>query len=156
MEISWQDRHYGVPLDIYTVVLLYNREHFDQANLTYPEGDYDFFLLRQAAEILSDPESNRYGLGVTTDPWYAAAWITSAGGGLLSETSETDYSLTLDSAINTEALRFLTEMVENGYALRPTSRPRDYEDVRRQFLAGQISMYFGESTGYSPDPIEKS
>ena len=143
-EVTWQRERYGIPLDIYTVVLLYNREHFDQAQLPYPEGDYDLIALRQAAKVLTDPEGERYGLGLTTDPWYASAWILGAGGNLLMGDPESGYTVTLNAPINIDALSFLTELLEDGYALRPTSRPRDYEDTRRQFLEGKISMYFGE------------
>ncbi len=143
-EVTWQGQRYGIPLDVYTIVLLYNREHFDQAGLPYPEGNYDLFSLRQAAATLTIPEENRFGFGLTTDPWYASAWMTSAGGDLLVGNANEGYTLTLDSTTNIEALRFMTHIVESGYAPRPTSRPRDYEDARAQFLEGEISMYFGE------------
>ena len=144
-EVTWQGVKYGVPLDVYTLVLLYNRNHFDEANLPYPGGDYNFAQLVEAASVLSNPQENRYGLGLTTDPWYVYAWITGAGGDVLSGTPERGYSLTLNSKTNTDALTFLIQLVDNGYAPRPTSRPRDYEDARQQFLNGQISMYFGEA-----------
>lgn len=143
-EVTWQGSRYGVPLDIYTVVLLYNREHFDEAHLTYPEGNYDLFSLYEAAVILTQPEQNRYGLGLTTDPWYAYAWIAAAGGDVVTGNPETGYKLSLNSQTNADALRFLTDMVEAGYSPRPSSRPRDYEEAREAFLNGQISMYFGE------------
>lgn len=144
-EVTWQGIRYGVPFDIYTLVLFYNRDHFDEANLPYPGGDYDLFSLIQAAAILSKPEENRYGLGLTTDPWYVYAWVTGAGGDVVVGDPEIGYTLTLDSETNIDVLHFLISLVEAGYAPLPTSRPRDYEDVREQFLNGQISMYFGES-----------
>jgi ABC-type glycerol-3-phosphate transport system substrate-binding protein len=144
-EVTWQGSRYGVPLDIYTLVLLYNRQHFDEAGLSYPEGDYDLFYLRQAAQMLTQPEKNRYGLGFTTDPWYVYAWVTGAGGDILTGSPETGFNLTLDRQTNIDALTFLTEMVEAGYGSRPNTRPRDYEDSREKFLGGEISMYFGES-----------
>jgi N,N'-diacetylchitobiose transport system substrate-binding protein len=49
----------------------------------------------------------------------------------------------LDDPNNVEALRFLTSMARNGYGPLPTSRPRDYEDPRKLFLDGKISMFFG-------------
>jgi multiple sugar transport system substrate-binding protein len=143
-EVTWQDTRYGIPLDIYTTVLLYNRSHFDQAGIPYPQADYDLFSLQQAAARLTDPNQNRYGLGVTTDPWYASAWVASAGGNLVNEMAVDKYSPTLNAPINIETLGFLTDMVEAGYAPLPSSRPRDYEDARHLFLTGQISMYFGE------------
>jgi ABC-type glycerol-3-phosphate transport system substrate-binding protein len=144
-ETVWQDDYYGVPLDVYTLVLLYNRNHFDEAGLDYPEGNYDFSYLQEAADVLTQPENERFALGFTTDPWYVFAWITGAGGNLLTGDPGTGFNLTLNSQTNADALAFLTQMIENGYGPRPSSRPRDYEDVREKFLRGEISMYFGES-----------
>lgn len=144
-EVTWQDVRYGVPLDVYTLVLLYNRDHFDEAGLTYPGGNYDLSTLIQAAVALSNPEEGRYGLGLTTDPWHVYAWVTAAGGDLLMGDPEKGYTLTLNSKTNVDVLIFLSQLVDNGVAPRPTSRPRDYEDARNQFINGQISMYFGEA-----------
>ncbi len=144
-EVTWQGRRYGVPLDIYTLVLLYNRDHFTEAGLPYPEEiSYDFLALREASARLTNPAQGRYGLGLTTDPWYVYAWITGAGGNILSGNPETGYNLTLNDGINADALKFLNGLVEAGYAPLPTSRPRDYEENRDRFLNGEISMYFGE------------
>ncbi|RMF05658.1 MAG: sugar ABC transporter substrate-binding protein, partial [Chloroflexi bacterium] len=144
-ETIWQGQHYGVPLDVYTLVLLYNRAHFDEAGLEYPGGDYDIGYLTQAAQSLTDPAKNRHGFGVTTDPWYVYAWITGAGGDVLVNNPDSGFAFTLDSETNTDALRFVTNLVAQGVGPRPSTRPRDYEDVRAGFLNGQISMYFGES-----------
>jgi ABC-type glycerol-3-phosphate transport system substrate-binding protein len=142
-EASWQGTLHGIPLDIYTLVLLYNKDHFDEANLPYPEADYDLLAFSNAAAALTKPEQGRYGLGLTADPSYVYAWLTSAGGDVLIEAPETGPTLTLDSKNNIDALRFLTDVVENGYARRPTTRPHDYEDPRNQFLRGEVSMFFG-------------
>jgi hypothetical protein len=56
---------------------------------------------------------------------------------------DSGFKLTLDSKNNIDALRFLTKMAEDGYGQRPTTRPHDYEDPRKQFLKNQISMYLG-------------
>lgn len=142
-EVTWQQTLYGVPLDIYTLVLLYNRDYFDQANLPYPNGEFDLFSFRDAAARLTNPAINRYGLGFTSDPWYVYAWLAGAGGDVLTGSAETGFTLTLDSKTNIDALRFLSGLVQEGYGRRPITRPRDYEDARKQFLAGQISMMTG-------------
>ena len=135
---------YGVPIYVYTVVLLYNRDHFDEANLPYPEGDYNLFDLQNAAAVLTKPEEDRYGIGLTTDPWYVYAWVSAAGGDLVKNDPEQGFMPALASETNIDVLNFLIDLAEAGYAPRPTSRPRDYEEVRRGFLEGNISMYFGE------------
>jgi ABC-type glycerol-3-phosphate transport system substrate-binding protein len=44
-EVVWDGVKYGVPLDIYTLVLIYNKAHFEEANLPYP----DIFLILMLA-----------------------------------------------------------------------------------------------------------
>jgi len=142
-EVTWQDTLYGIPLDVYTLVWLYNREHFDEAGLPHPTGDYDFAVLQHAITVLTRPEEDRYGLGLTTDPRYVYTWLSSAGGDVLSGSPETGLTLTLNSESNVDALRYLTGMAQSGFGPLPTTRPRDYEDARELFLDGKISMYMG-------------
>ena len=144
-ETILQGRHYGIPLDVYTQVLFYNKEYFDEAGLPYPEGDYNLAYLEQAAKTLTRPEENRYGFGFTTDPWYVYAWVAGAGGDVLLRQPDDKLALTLNSTTNVDALTFVTGMIENGYGPQPSTRPRDYEDIRARFLNGEVSMYFGES-----------
>jgi multiple sugar transport system substrate-binding protein len=134
-----------VPLDVYTQVLFYNKDHFDAAGLAYPDGNYTVIDLETAARTLTDPENNHYGFGFTTDPWYVYAWVSGAGGDVLVRNPDNSFSLTLDSTTNIDAFNFLVGMVESGYGPPPSTRPRDYEDVRQRFLNGEISMYVGES-----------
>lgn len=143
-EVTWDGIRYGVPIDVYTVVLLYNRQHFDEAKLPYPDGNYNLFDLRQAAAVLSKPNEGRYGIGLTTDPWYVYAWISAGGGDLVTKDAVTGYKPALDSKTNIDVIQFMIDMVKAGYAPRPSSRPRDYEEARKGFMEGKISMYFGE------------
>jgi multiple sugar transport system substrate-binding protein len=142
-EVTWQGTMYGIPLDVYTLVWLYNRAHFDEANLPYPTGDYDLAALQKAIVALTKPEEGRYGVGFTTDPRYVYTWLANAGGEVLSGSPETGFNLTLNSESNIDALRYLTSIARAGYGPLPTTRPRDYEDTRQLFLEGKISMYMG-------------
>lgn len=142
-EVTWRGERYGVPLDIYTLVLLYNQTHFDDAGIAYPDGAFDFISLRNAAATLTHPTEDRYGLGFTADPWYVYTWMSGAGGDVLVGTPETGFELTLNSTTNIDALRFLTDMADAGYGPLPTTRPRDYKDALELFLAGKVSMYIG-------------
>jgi ABC-type glycerol-3-phosphate transport system substrate-binding protein len=141
--VTWDGVRYGVPLDIYTLVLLYNKSFFDEAGLDYPNTSYDWRQFGTDAATLTRPSLGRYGLGFTVEPWYVFGWLAEAGGDLLSGDSFLGYRFTLDSGNNVEGLRFLTTMARNGYGPLPTARPRDYEDPRKLFLKGQIAMFFG-------------
>ncbi|GAB4540311.1 MAG: sugar ABC transporter substrate-binding protein [Anaerolineae bacterium] len=142
-EVVWDGVKYGVPLDIYTLVLIYNKAHFDEANLPYPDAGYTWRQLAEDAATLTSGDGSRYGLGFTVEPWYVFAWLTEAGGDVMRGDSFIGYRFTLDDPNNIEALRFLTSMARNGYGPLPTSRPRDYEDPRKLFLEGRIGMFFG-------------
>jgi multiple sugar transport system substrate-binding protein len=144
-ETMWEDRHFGVPLDVYTQILFYNKDHFDTAGLPYPEGDYTLAQLEAATSTLTNPDNNHFGFGFTTDPWYVYAWVSGAGGDVLVKNPDNSLTLTLNSTTNIDALTYLTGMVEKGYGPLPSSRPRDYEETRQKFLNEEISMYFGES-----------
>jgi ABC-type glycerol-3-phosphate transport system substrate-binding protein len=142
-EVTWDGVKYGVPLDIYTLVLIYNKAHFEEANLPYPDAGYTWRQFAKDAAALTRSDGSRYGLGFTVEPWYVFAWLTEAGGDVVAGDPFIGYRFTLDDPNNVEALRFLTIMARNGYGPLPTSRPRDYEDARKLFLNGQISMFFG-------------
>lgn len=143
-EVTWNGRKYGVPLDIYTLVLLYNKAHFDEAGLPYPDANYTWLQLAENAAALTRADKSRYGLGFTADPWYVSAWLYEAGGSLLLGDAESGFVLTLDNPNNVAALDFLRRLsYVDGYGPLPTTRPRDYEDPRKWFIEGRVSMYFG-------------
>lgn len=142
-QVTWDGVKYGVPLDIYTLVLIYNKAYFDEAGLSYPDASYSWRQFANDAATLTRPGEGRYGLGFTVDPWYVFAWLAEAGGDLVAGDSFVGYRFTLDSQNNIEGLSFLTSLARNGYGPLPTSRPRDYEDPRKLFLKGQIAMFFG-------------
>ena len=142
-EVIWDGVKYGVPLDIYTLVLIYNKAHFEEANLPYPDAGYTWRQFAEDVATLTRDDQSRYGLGFTVEPWYVFAWLAEAGGDVMRGDPFIGYRFTLDDPNNVEALRFLTSMARNGYGPLPTSRPRDYEDPRELFLDDQISMFFG-------------
>jgi ABC-type glycerol-3-phosphate transport system substrate-binding protein len=142
-EVVWDGVKYGVPLDIYTLVLIYNKAHFEEADLPYPDAGYTWRQLADDAATLTRADGSRYGLGFTVEPWYVFAWLAEAGGDVMTGDSFIGYRFTLDNTNNVEALRFLTSMARDGYGPLPTSRPRDYEDPRKLFLDDKISMFFG-------------
>jgi ABC-type glycerol-3-phosphate transport system substrate-binding protein len=142
-EVTWDGKKYGVPLDIYTLVLIYNKAHFEEAGLPYPDAGYTWRQFTEDAATLTHADGSRYGLGFTVEPWYVFAWLAEAGGDVMAGDPFIGYRFTLDDPNNIEALRFLTSMARDGYGPLPTSRPRDYEDPRKLFLNGQIAMFFG-------------
>jgi ABC-type glycerol-3-phosphate transport system substrate-binding protein len=142
-EVTWDRVKYGVPLDIYTLVLIYNKAAFQKAGLPYPDADYTWRQFTDDAAALTGADKSRYGVGFTVEPWYVFAWLAEAGGDLMVGDPFIGYRFTLDDPNNIEALRYLTSMARDGFGPLPTSRPRDYEDPRKLFLDGKVAMFFG-------------
>jgi ABC-type glycerol-3-phosphate transport system substrate-binding protein len=142
-EVTWDRVKYGVPLDIYTLVLIYNKAHFQEAGLPYPDAGYTWRQFADDAAALTRPDRSRYGVGFTVEPWYVFAWLAEAGGDLMVGDPFIGYRFTLDNPNNIEALRYLTSMARSGSGPLPTSRPRDYEDPRKLFLDDKVAMFFG-------------
>ncbi len=142
-EVTWDRVKYGIPLDVYTLVLIYNKAAFQDAGLSYPDVDYTWRQFADDAAALTTPDKSRYGVGFTVEPWYVFAWLAEAGGDLMVGDPFIGYRFTLDDPNNIEALRYLTSMAHDGLGPLPTSRPRDYEDPRKLFLEGKVAMFFG-------------
>ncbi len=142
-EVTWDRVKYGVPLDIYTLVLIYNKAAFQKAGLPLPDANYTWRQFTDDAAALTGPDKSRYGVGFTVEPWYVFAWLAEAGGDLMAGDPFIGYRFTLDDPNNIEALRYLTSMARDGLGPLPTSRPRDYEDPRKLFLDGKVAMFFG-------------
>jgi ABC-type glycerol-3-phosphate transport system substrate-binding protein len=142
-QVVWDHVKYGVPLDIYTLVLIFNKAHFDEARLPYPDAAYTWQKFAADAAALTRKDKSRYGVGFTTEPWHVFAWVAEAGGDVMAGDPFIGYRFTLDAPNNVEGLRFLTSMAREGYGPLPTTRPRDSEDPRKLFLAGKIAMFFG-------------
>lgn len=59
---TYNDELYGIPKDWDTTALWYNKEIFDNAGVNYPQDDWTWEDLVDAAETISDPENNIYGV----------------------------------------------------------------------------------------------
>ncbi len=107
---------YGIPKDFNTLGLFYNKDLFDAAGLDYPTDDWTWDDLRAAAEALSDPANNVYGLGVPPDPGRFPIFVFQNGGSIMNE----DFSDTLlDSPEAIAAAEFYTSFRKDGFGATP-------------------------------------
>jgi ABC-type glycerol-3-phosphate transport system substrate-binding protein len=156
-EVTWQGKRYGVPMEVYCLALLYNKDLFDLAGRPYPGELYEAYRFQEDLAALSAADGSRYGLGLSTDPWYAFGWLAANGGEVLAQNPAAlapgsgqplvwtgSYTVTLNSPRNIAALQFIADLTYNKhYGPLPTSRPRDYEDARKRFVEGRVAMFFG-------------
>lgn len=107
---------YCLPHEANTLALLYNRAHFDAAQLAYPTADWTWETLRMTAEQLTDAESGRYGLVLPADFSRWLPFLYGAGGAL---TDSAAMSMTINSPAGLTALEFYSNLVLEGMAATP-------------------------------------
>jgi multiple sugar transport system substrate-binding protein len=134
---TYEGKVYGIPKDFNTLALFYNRDMFDAAGLEYPTDEWTWDDLGAAAEALSDPDQNIYGLGVPADPGRFPIFVFQNGGQIMTA----DFADTLlDSAEATEAARFYTSFYFDGIGALPSDVGEGWQGTA--FGKGNFAMVY--------------
>lgn len=106
---SYQDKVMAMPMRMGTMILLYNKNLFDQHGLEYPSDEWTWDDFYAAAKTITDPKNSIFGLG-GVGSWWASyqTWVYSYGGSLLSE-DRTQF--TLDSPEAKKAIQTIQDMI---------------------------------------------
>lgn len=158
LDVTWDGRRYGVPLDVNALVLMANRALLRQAGLEEADlADLETFGDHVAA--LAALQDTDHSLAVTGSSWAAYGWIV-AGGGQLLELAP-DGTAALDAAGNPtftfedpatiRTLERLVAMVEAGYAPPPLA-PDLALDAVASFADGRSALH---TTGSWDLPITR-
>lgn len=131
---------YGFPRDIGLEVLYYNKDHFDEAGLAYPDDSWTWDDLRAAAEALTIKSDagrvERYGLGMEGGKY--AQFLISNGGGLFDDTFAPT-ECWLDKPESIEAVEFIAGMMNDEIAMRDANLNQAGGDSA-VFQSEQVSM----------------
>lgn len=139
-DVTWNGVKYGVPLDINTTFLIYNKQMFKDAGLAEPGPDYNFTRLREDARKLTIGSQGRYGLALTPGAWDTFGLISANGGHLL-DTQNGQVTAQLDAAPNVQMLQFISAMVNTDKVI-PTPRYTKEASPVELFKQGKIAMFF--------------
>lgn len=144
---SYGDELYGVPKDFDTIGLFYNKELFDAAGLAYPNADWTWSDLREAAEKLTIREGDRVTqYGFANQPSSQSNFwnfIYQNGGQVLNE----DGTRALyDEPEACEALLFLFDMTQDGFTPGGAElQAAEWNPANSLFPAGRVAMMTGGS-----------
>lgn len=133
--------NYGIPKDIGTMGLFYNKDLFDAAGVAYPTSDWTWDDLTAAAEQLTDQENGIYGLNADNNGqnfYWNLIWQN--GGDVWDEEEDL---CTFDMPETIEAMEYAVSFVEKGYS--PT--PADFANLTADeyFESGKTAMTFAGS-----------
>lgn len=134
-------KDYGIPKDIGTLALYYNKDLFDDAGVEYPTNDWTWDDLTAAAEKLTNKDAGIYGLNADNNGqnfYWNLIWQN--GGDVLSEDGKT---CTFDSAETIEAMQYAVSFVEKEYSPTPAQFANLTAD--EYFESGKSAMTFAGS-----------
>jgi len=131
---------YGVPKDLDTVGLWYNKKLFDAADLGYPDDTWTWDTFKAAAKKLTNGKG-QYGVAaqLTGQEGYYDT-IFQAGGTVLSpDGTKSAY----DTPQAIEGLQFWRDLIASGVS--PNLKQMTDTAPYQMFEAGKVAMYWGGS-----------
>ena len=129
-------KQYGVPNSFSNVVLIYNKDLFDQAGISYPTDDWKWEDAMAAAEKIRALGDNIFGYyhPISFHEFYKV--VKQNDGGLFND----DYTqFTMDSPANVEVLEYLVDMQRKSNVM-PTSEQMAGMGDWDLFKSGRLGM----------------
>lgn len=143
---SYDGDLYAAPYFFDSVGLFYNKQLFDEADVSYPDETWTWETLEQAGKKLSNKEEGIYGYAAHTvisqEGYYNI--IHQAGGYIISE-DRTKSGFDLPET--KEAFHFLQRLIDEG--ISPTTQSQIETHPRDMFISGKIAMLPAVSTNSS-------
>jgi multiple sugar transport system substrate-binding protein len=149
---TWQEQLFGIPQNLSSLVVYYNKTIFDAAGVVYPSDDWtwDDFVQTAHALILDqdgDGVMDVWGLGTDAITLRVAPFIWMAGGDLV-DNPQHPTQLALDSAEARLALAWFVAL-QTEHQVVPDPLTEKAESHETRFINGRLAMYL-ESRRVTP------
>lgn len=128
-------KQYAIPKDYDTIGLWYNKKMFDEAGVSYPNADWTWDDLKEAAKKLTKPDKSQYGILAplhSQEGYYN--FVYQNGGTIVTKDKKSGY----DDPKTIEAMKYYFSFVRDGLS------PAITEDAQRAeaFQNGLVAMAF--------------
>ena len=140
-ETMYNGRLYGLPANVNNYLLFYNKKHFDEAGLKYPDKNWTWKELIEAGQKLTLREKNgriqRFGLGCYIN-WWTYAVLNGA-----EFWNKSRDRCVINSAISRDTLNFYHDIMYK-YRIAPTQADEvNIGQAMNLFAAGKVSIFLG-------------
>ncbi len=129
----------GIPALVDNLAIVYNKDLFDKAKLSYPTADWTWADFRAAAKAITDPATKTFGFAFPADAsedsvWHFDAMLWEGGGDILNADNT---KAAFDSPAGVTALQTLADM-----AVTDKSVYMDFQNANSApfFNSGKIGM----------------
>jgi len=132
---NYEGSQYAIPKDIDSIALWYNKAHFDEAGLEYPNKTWTWTDMKDAAEKLTTDDHYGFGSRILNyqEGWYNLVY--GLGGSIISEDMTTSG---YDNPKTVEAIEYFQSFVADGTS--PDNTVTSENDLTALFESGTISM----------------
>lgn len=132
------DKVYGIPKDIDSTAVFYNKEIFDKAGLPYPTNDWKWEDMVRVARIIKDKVPGVYPLNIPLDDqegYYNL--ILQSGGSILDTEGKSGYY----QIGNLEAIKLYKSLMDEG--LLPDAKTLASMKGMNMFQSGKVAIIYG-------------
>ncbi|GAA0623590.1 sugar ABC transporter substrate-binding protein [Kribbella sandramycini] len=128
---------YGLPKDVDTNAVWFNKALFDKAGVAYPKAGWTWADFRETAKKLTDPAAGTWGVAAPLD--YQGGYYNSifqAGGKVIADDGKT---AAIDSPEAQAGIRFWTDLQADKSS--PTLQQLSDTEAETMFEQGKVAMY---------------
>ncbi|MGM7669127.1 ABC transporter substrate-binding protein [Microbacterium sp. A93] len=143
---QWEDAQYGLPQDLDTIGLWYNKSLFDVAGVEYPTADWTWDDVESAAVALTDPAQGVFGIASSVDSqsnYYNTVY--QAGVEVLSADGTSSNWATPEAHAGID---FWRGFIDAGQS--PTVAQLAETPAHQLFPSGKLAMYYSGTWNVGP------
>lgn len=130
------DKQFGLPTKFSNVVLIYNKDLFDEADQSYPTSSWTWADELEAAQNISALGEDIFGTFRPIQTWEFYKTVAQNGGSMMNEDQT---AFTLNSSENVEALEMMIARI-NDTNVTPTAEQMGGMGDWDLFLSGRLGM----------------
>lgn len=136
----------ALPYSYSAVVLIYNMDLFDAADVDYPVGDWVWNDTLLAAQKIAKPEEDIWGCYLGLEDFGDFYRRTIQNGGRLFNTDRTAFTLDAPQAV--EALQWTQDLIW-VYHVMPTTAEQAGRTAADLFAAGKLGMFLSDTGSFA-------
>jgi multiple sugar transport system substrate-binding protein len=134
----WRKEVLCIPQNISSLVVYYNKNLFDAAGVSYPQPDWTWDDFLSAAQALTKPADDQYGVGIEPSLIRVAPFIWQNGGELVA--SPIASRLLVDSPEAHAAIQWFVDL-QVKHHVTPGAVAAESEELESRFANGRLGMY---------------